>query len=69
LYCALFFIYETHCCTFAATNEPMDFMTHIRQGQVASRNITTGQNFPFWSLHCSKSNWCQIKKYNDSSAE
>jgi len=31
-------------------------------------NITTGQNFLFWSLHSWKSNWCQNKKYGDSNA-
>jgi len=31
----------------------------IAQGQAASRNITTGQNFLFWSLHSWESNWYQ----------
>jgi len=39
----------------------MNFLTSIVQGQVASRNITTGQNFLFWSLHSWESNWYQNK--------
>ena len=36
------------------------------QGQAASRNITTGQNFLFWSLHSWELNWHENKKYGDS---
>ena len=41
----------------------------IAQGQATSRNITTGKNFLFWSLHSSKLNWYQNKKYGDSKAD
>jgi len=53
------FYYKSQNCTFYATNEPMNFMTSIAQSQAASRNITTGQNFLFWSYHSWKSNRCQ----------
>jgi len=36
---------------FAATNKPVNIMIQLRQGLVASRNITTNQKFLFWSLH------------------
>jgi len=44
LYCPC---YKSQSCTFAAANEPLNFITSIAQGQTASRNITTGQNFLF----------------------
>jgi len=37
----------------------MKFIKSIAQGQAASRNMTTGQIFLFWSLHDWKSNWRQ----------
>ena len=36
------------------------------QGPAASRTITTGQNFLFWSLHSLESNSYQNKRYGDS---
>ena len=36
------------------------------QGQVALQNITTNQNFLFWSLHSLESNCYQNKRYGDS---
>jgi len=65
LYC---FCYEPQHCVFFATNEPVNFMTSTMQGQAASRNFATGQNFLFWSLHSWKSNSCQNKKHGDSKA-
>jgi len=47
----------------------MNFTKSIAQSQAASRNITTGQNFMFWSLYSWKSNWYQNKKYGDSKAD
>jgi len=47
----------------------MNFIKSEAQGKGASRNITTGQNFLFWSLHSWKSNWCQNKKFGDSKAD
>ena len=35
------------------------------QGQVAPQNITTNQNFLFWSLHSLESNCYQNKRYSD----
>jgi len=40
----------------------MNFTKSTAQGQAASRNITTGQNFLFSLLHHWKSNWSQHKK-------
>jgi len=39
----------------------MNSIKSIPQGQAASRNITTGQNFLFWSLHSLESNCYQNK--------
>jgi len=36
------------------------------QGQAAPQNITTNQNFLFWSLHSLESNCYQNKRYSDS---
>jgi len=47
----------------------MNFLKSIAQGQAASQNITTGQNFLFWSLHSWKSDGCQNKNYSDSKAD
>jgi len=49
----LFFIVLIHWSQscFAATNEPMNFTTQTAQGQVASRNVTAGQNLLFRSFH------------------
>ena len=47
----------------------MNFITSIAQGQAALQNITTGQNFLFWSLDSWKSNWYQSKQYGDSKAD
>ena len=47
----------------------MNFLKSIAQGQAASRNITTGRNSLFWSLHSWKSDGCQNKKYGDSKAD
>ena len=47
----------------------MNFITATAQVHAASRNITTGQNFLFWSLHSWKSNSYQNKKYGDSKAD
>jgi len=39
-------------------------------GAIQHRYATaTGQNFLFWSLHRSKSNWYQNEKYDDSKAD
>jgi len=40
----------------------MNFITSIAQGQTASQNIATGQNFLFWSLH----RW---ERYGDSKGD
>ena len=55
-------------CTFAEANKPLNFITSVAQGRTASRNITTGQNFLFWSLHSWELNWYQNKRYGDSKA-
>ena len=57
---------------FAATNEPLNFITQTAQGQVTSQvvswNVAARQNFLFQSLHISKSNRCHNKKFGDSKA-
>ena len=47
----------------------MNFITSKVQGQVASQNITTNQNFLFWSLHSLESNCYQNKRYGDSKGD
>ena len=43
--CFVVHSYKSKMCTFAATNEPMNFITQT--ARVASRNVTTGQSFCF----------------------
>ena len=47
----------------------MNFITSKVQGQAASQNTTTNQNFLVWSLHSWELNWHQNKKYGDSEGD
>ena len=47
----------------------MNFITSKVQGQATQQNITTNQNFLFWSLHSWELNWHQNKKYGDSKGD
>jgi len=47
----------------------MNFLKSTAQGQAASRNITTSQNFLFWSLHSWKSDGYHNKNQGDSKAD
>ena len=46
------------CC-----NKWVNELHSANNAKPTSRNVTTSQNFLFWSLHSSKSTWCRNKYY------
>jgi len=56
-------------CTFAGTTKPMNIILQTAQGLVASRNVTTRQNFLFWSLSIRKIKLMPEYKHSDSNTD